>query len=112
MADSGKDEAGDTALEGLKESQFSVLQGEEEVTLAKFDAIRSGDGVNMLRIKTQSIEGGEAIARRGIRSWRGRAEGHQKNNDSKADAHIVSVVSFGMSGQGNQNARVEGSKIE
>jgi len=100
VADSGKNETGDATLEGLKESQSSLLKGKNEVTLAKFNAVRSGNSVDELGIKAQGVESHEEIARRGISGGRSRPEGQENDKECKADAHTSSVVIFGMDGQG------------
>jgi len=55
VAKTGKDEAGDAAVDRLKEGQLSLFEGEEEVALANFDAIRGGDREDVLRIKAQGV---------------------------------------------------------
>ena len=64
MADAGKDKTGDVAFEGLKEHEFSALEGEDQIALMKFDAIGGGDGVDVVGIETQGIESGEDVTRR------------------------------------------------
>jgi len=73
VANAGKNETGDAALEGLKERKFAVLKSDDQVTLAKFNSIRGRNGVDLFGVKTKAIEGRENIAGGGLRGRESRA---------------------------------------
>ena len=102
VANPGKNETGDAALEGLKKGQLALFKRDDQVALAKLDAICGRNGVDVLGIEAESIEGSEEVARRGIRGSRGRATEEKKGEQSEENAHLFSVVTFGIGGQGER----------
>src|SRR5580658_1962666 len=100
MAESGKNETGDVAFIGLEEGQLSAFKGDDQIPLAKLNAVFRRDGVNMRRVQAQSVEGSENLARRRIGGGPGRSCQKEKNKQDGTNAHLQSVVTFGMDGQG------------
>ncbi|MGB2636515.1 MAG: hypothetical protein WAM58_21475 [Candidatus Acidiferrum sp.] len=64
VADPGKDKTGYAAVEGLKEHEFSALEGEDQIAMTELDAVSGGDGVNVIGIEAQRVERSEDVTRR------------------------------------------------
>ena len=56
VAESGEDNAGDAAFEGFKKGELSLFEGEHEIGLTQLNAVRGGNGVNLMRVKAKGIE--------------------------------------------------------
>ena len=102
VADAGENETGDVALERLKEGEFAALKGDDEITLTKFNAVCGREGVNVFGIETERIERRKEVARGGIRGRVSRATQKEKDEQGGANTHVLSVVTFGMQGQGSE----------
>ncbi len=100
VADAGKDKTGDVAFEGLKEHEFSTLEGEDQIAMTELDAVGGGDGVNVIGIEAERVERSEDVTRR-IRRIKGRAKHEKNGKEGGAKTHPLSVVTFGMRGQGS-----------
>ena len=59
VADASEDEAGDAAFERAEKGDLAVLEREDRVALAKFNAVLAGYGVHVLGIELQRVKSGE-----------------------------------------------------
>jgi len=100
MADPGKNETGNTAFEWLKKHQFPPFEREDQVTLTNFDAVCGGESVDVLGVKAEAVECSKKVSGGRIRGRKRRATEKKQNEQGGADAHLFSVVTFGMVGQG------------
>jgi hypothetical protein len=105
VADAGENEAGDVALERHEKGEFAALKVDDQITLTKFNAVCGREGVNVFGIETERIERRKEVARGGIRGRVSRATQNEKDEQGGANAHVLhvlSVVTFGMQGQGGE----------
>ena len=100
MAEAREDKSRDLAVKRLIESDLALFKGEHDVTKAEFNAVRRRNRVDMLRVKAQSVEGGQNVAGAGLRGSHGQDRHEKYCQQSEAGAHESSVVKFGMTGQG------------
>jgi len=105
VAKAGEDKTGDTTLKRLEKSQFSTLESDDEIALTEFNAVRTGDCVNALGIEPEVIKRSEDVARGRIRGGESGAATQKKKQQSGPRTHALSVVTFGMWGQGGGKSR-------
>ena len=66
----------------------------------EFNAVGGGDGVNAIGIEAQRVERSEDVTGR-IRGVQGRSAHEKNRKEGGAKPHLLSVVTFGMRGQGS-----------
>jgi len=100
VAESGEDNAGDAAFEGFKKGELSLFKGEYQIGLTQLNAVRGGDGVNLMRVQAKGIERVQKFTRSTVRKT---GRGHRKKASGKSQekTHTRSVVTFGMREQGD-----------
>ena len=105
VAESGEDHAGDAAVKRLVKGELSLFEGEDDVRLTELNAVRGGDGVNLMRVEAEGVESRQKIARRraGCRTRGGQVE--KTSKEGQDGTHTRSVVTFGMREQGEERAR-------
>ena len=86
VTDARKNEAGDAAVEGLKENEFAISEVESGIGLMNLDAILGGDEVDGLSIEAKRVEGSKDIAR-GIRGVSAERQQGKKEDEDAAKAH-------------------------
>jgi hypothetical protein len=100
VAEAGEDKSRNLAVNRLIESDLALFKGKHDVAKAEFNAVGRRNRVDMLRVKAQSVEGGQNVAGTGLSGPRRQNRNEKYGEQSEADAHESSVVKFGMTGQG------------
>ncbi len=112
VSDAGENEAGDAAFEGLKESELSAFEGDDQIALANFNTITGRESVNVFGIEAKPVQGSKNIPGGRIRGSESRTAEKKQNKQDAANAHPLSVVTFGIWGQGGGERPVLRIKIE
>jgi hypothetical protein len=95
-----KNESGDATFKRSIKGKTAFLKGEDNIAMTDFDAILGREGVNVLRIRGERVEGSENFTGRessGRASDRPRKE---KKERGGREFHQTSVVIFSMEEQG------------
>lgn len=64
MTEARKNKSGDATFERGIEGKTAFLKGEDDIAMTDFDAILGRDGVNVLRIRGERVEGSEKFTGR------------------------------------------------
>ncbi len=99
VTQAGENDSGDAALEGSVESETAFLKREDSIAMADLDAIIGRDGVDVLRIRGECIEGSKNFTGRKIGREASNRPRKEKKKRGGKESHKTSVVIFGMKEQ-------------